>query len=92
MVRSTRLRLVEHEHLVVVHAENLPGNSLGTVGGQINGERCDLFRRYLLHARDPRRSSVFSAGIELMILVHAKGAMQFERTLKRCLHVERDAA
>src|SRR5262249_1469661 len=67
--RADRARLVEQEHLVVAHAENLPGDALGTVGGEVDRERRDLLRRHLLKALDPalvflglRRNRIDHAG------------------------------
>src|SRR6266852_6070682 len=49
---ADRARLVEQEYLVVAHAENLPGDAVGAVGGEIDRERRDLFRRHLTEALD----------------------------------------
>src|SRR5882762_4638877 len=48
MDRADRPRLVEQEHLVVAHREDLPANPLGTIGREINDKRRDLLRRHLL--------------------------------------------
>src|SRR5215471_20705434 len=49
---ADRARLVEQEHLVVAHCEDLPADAFGTIGGEIDHERGDLLRRHLLDALD----------------------------------------
>src|SRR5262252_9330669 len=45
MNRADRSRLVEQEHLVIAHGEDLPADALGAIGGEIDDERGDLLRR-----------------------------------------------
>src|SRR5436309_780329 len=53
MDRTDGARLVEQENLVAAHAEDLSGNSLRAIGGEIDRERGDFFRRHLLEPLDP---------------------------------------
>src|SRR5262249_56277378 len=53
MDRTDHARLIEQKNLVVAHAENLAGDALGAIGGEINRKRGDLFRRHLLHCLYP---------------------------------------
>src|SRR5215510_2464052 len=49
---ADRTRLVEQEHLVVAHREDLPADALGAIGSEIDDERRDLLRRPLLETLD----------------------------------------
>src|SRR5262245_14081287 len=51
---ADRSGLVEQEDLVAAHPEDLPGDTLGAVGAEVDRERRDLFSRHLLHTGDPR--------------------------------------
>src|SRR5262245_35982308 len=53
MDRSDYARLAKQENLVVANAENLAGDALRVIGGEIDRKRRDLFRRHLLHALNP---------------------------------------
>src|SRR5262245_40172837 len=52
MDAADRPRLVEQEHFVVAHRKDLPADSFGAIGGEIDDERRDLLRRHLLEALD----------------------------------------
>src|SRR4051812_36050702 len=52
MQHPDRARLRIEEDLVVAHADDLPADTLGLVGAEVNGKRRDLVRCHLLQALD----------------------------------------
>src|SRR5215213_6762337 len=56
--RADRPGLVEQEHLVVAHREDLPGDAGRLVGAEIDHQRRDLLRCHLLQPRDALLLSV----------------------------------
>src|SRR5882672_3254554 len=52
MDRADRPRLIEQEHLIVAHREDLPADPLGAIRRKIDDERSDHLRRHLLDALD----------------------------------------
>src|SRR5919198_3210653 len=88
---TNRARLIEQENLVIAHAENLAGNPLRAIRGEIDRKRRDLFRRHLLHAFDPR---LFLRRLGRYRIDHACPGERRNavRTHLEALHVERDAA
>src|SRR5262249_23817635 len=83
--------LAEQENLVVAHAEDLAGDPLGGVRAEIDGERGDLLRRHLLHARD---ALLLPRGFGRDRIDHAGPGERRDavRAHLEALHVERDAA
>src|SRR5213078_2248176 len=80
--------LAKQENLVVTHAENLTGDSLGAIGGQIDRKRRNLFRRHLLHALNPH---LFLWSIHRDRIDHACPSKWRDaiRTNLEALHIER---
>src|SRR5258705_5376920 len=60
MDRADRPRLIEQEHLIVAHREDLPADPLGAIRREIDDERRDLLRRHLLDALD---AALFRLGL-----------------------------
>src|SRR5260370_33955744 len=91
MGRTARARLVDKQKLGVAHAENLAGDALGAIGGEINRKRGDLFRRHLLHALYPH---LFLWSVHRNRIDHARPSKRRDaiRTDLEALHVERDPA
>ncbi len=89
--RAHRARLAEQEHLVVAHAENLPGDAVGAIRGEIDHERRDLLRRHLLEALD---AALFLLGLGRDRIDHARPGERRDavRAHLEALHVERDRA
>src|SRR5215470_7402439 len=84
-------RLVEQEHLVVAHREDLPADPFGTIGSEIDDKRRDLLRRHLLEALD---AALLLLGLRRDRIDHAGPGERRDavRAHLEARHIERDRA